>query len=114
MILQDYRLASTKALGNPLPLLAIQHHTSKLPVDGMIPPEPQRVLRDHLQLPTKDTVSFSVDAVRMARSDNVWSRFVNLGVNRKGCSVDRLVTDDNLTLFVHEDEVANGDLGEMH
>lgn len=36
----------------------------------------------------------------MARCINVWPCFVDLGVDSKCCSIDRLVTDDYLAVLI--------------
>lgn len=51
--------------------------------------------------------------MRMARGMDIRSRLVNLAVNRESRRVDGLVADHYIALFVHEDEVRDGDLAEV-
>lgn len=105
--------------------------------------EAQAVLGDHVQLPTEDAEGFAVDAVGVAWKDvrwigrahdyerprimmdvevktvrltgcmNVWPSFMNLGVDGEGCRVDGFFADDDVAVFVYEDEVGDADLGEV-
>lgn len=72
MILQDDSLAITQVRGDALALLAIEHDAAELRVHGMALVEAQRVLRDHVQLASKDGESLTVHAVRVA-----WRRSVS-------------------------------------
>ncbi len=50
----------------------------------------------------------------MACSVDVRAGFVDLAVNGEGGGVDGLVADYDVAVFVDEDEVGDGDLGEVH
>jgi hypothetical protein len=51
--------------------------------------------------------------MRMTRRVDVRAGFVNLTVDRKGGGIDGFVANDDVTIFVHEDEVRDADLGEV-
>ena len=49
----------------------------------------------------------------MARSMDVGTRFVDLGVDGEGGGVDWFVANDNVAFFVDEDEIRDTDQGEV-
>lgn len=49
----------------------------------------------------------------MAGCVDVWARFVDLTVNRKGGGVDRLVSFDYVPILVDQDQICDTDLGEV-
>lgn len=51
--------------------------------------------------------------VSMARSIDIWSCFVYLGMNGERSSVDGLITYDHLAFLIDQDEVRDAYLREM-
>lgn len=103
----------TQSLRNPLSLFTRKHHAPKLVVHAMAVIEPQTVLCDHIQLPSKRAPRFPVYRMCMARCMNVGARFMDCGVDREGCGVDRFVALDDFAGFSYEDQVRNADLREV-
>jgi hypothetical protein len=132
VVLQDNSFAISQTLRDPSPLLAIQHHSAEVLVDGVVFVEAQAVLGDHVELAAEDREGFAVDAVvgrdislcgrsscstyspmSVARSVYIWSRFVDFRVDGESRGVDGLFADHHFSIFVDEDEVAHADLGEV-
>ena len=105
MVLQDDRLPIAEVLRDPLPLLPIEHHPSKLRVHRMVFIKPQTILRDHIELPSKNRERLAIHTMRMARSVNIRPRLMNLRVDRERSGVDGLVADDDFAVFVDQDQV---------
>jgi hypothetical protein len=105
MILQNHGLPIPQRFRDPLPLLPIQYDSSKVIIDSMAAPESQRVLRHHVQLPTKDGEGLAVDGVGVAGGVDVGAGLVDLRVDGEGGGVDGLVALDDLAVFVDEDQV---------
>ena len=49
----------------------------------------------------------------MAGRVDIWTRFVDFGVDGKGGGVDRFISNDDIAFFVDEDEVGHADEGEV-
>jgi hypothetical protein len=75
--------------------------------------EPQTILCDHIQLPSKRTPRLPIHRMRMACCVDVWTCFVNRRVYRESCGIDGLVALDDLTGFRDEDKVRNAYLREV-
>lgn len=105
VVLQDDGLAVAEGLRDALPFLAVQHDAAEVVVDRVRLPEPQRVLRHHVQLPPEHAERLPVHRVRVARRVHVRSCLVDLRVDRKCRRVDRLVSDHHFPFFVHQDQV---------
>jgi hypothetical protein len=56
------------------------------------------------------TVSMSTLPVSMARSVDVRSRLVDLRVDGESRCVNGLFADHDLTIFIHQNEIADADL----
>lgn len=105
MILKNDSLAVAKMLGDLLTLFSIKNNTSKLGIHSMVFIESERVLCNHVQLAAKGRKRLSVCRMRVTSSINVWSCFVDFGMDRERSRIDRLITDDNVPIFVDKDEI---------
>ena len=113
VILQDDRLAVPERLGDAFALLAVQHHAAEVVIDGVRLPEPQCVLRHHVQLAPKHAERLPVHRVCVACRVHVGPCFVDLRVYRERRRVDGLVSDHHFAVFIHEDQVRHADLAEV-
>jgi len=67
VVLQDDGLAIPETLCDFLAFFAVQHHSAKVLVDGVVFVEAQAVLGDHVELAAEDREGFAVDAVHCGR-----------------------------------------------
>ena len=63
----------------------------------------------HVQLPAEHGKRLAVDTVSVACCVDIWASLVDLRVDGKRGSVDGFVAFDDLTIFVDENQVRDGD-----
>lgn len=114
MVLQNDRLTIAEVLRDPAPLFTVKDNTAELRVDGVASPEACAILCHDVELPSEDGKGFAINGVSMTGCVDIRAGFMDFGVNGKSCGVNRLISNDYLTLLIDEDKIADADLGEMH
>ena len=114
MVAEDGGLVVPEGVGDPLPLLEVEHHPGVVVEDGVVLVEGAHVLGDGVEQPGQRRPRLAVDRVGVGGGDHVGAGGVDLRVDDEGGGVDRHVALDHLPLVVDQDEVGDPDVAEVH
>ena len=114
VVLQDCCFAVTKSLRYTSPLFSIEYNALEVSIDSMALVETKRVLGQHFQLAAKTRERLAMYTVCVTCSVDVRASLMNLGMDGKGCLVDRLLAFYYDAIFVDQYEIRDFDQCKVH
>jgi hypothetical protein len=101
-------------LGNAFAFGRLIDHARKVGEERVIFVESASILGDGIEQALERGPSLAVERMRMGRGNHIGACAVDLGVNGKGGTVDRVFSLDHFAAIVHQDQVRDADLAEVH